>query len=269
MLSPCVFDHTSPIPFTHTQGYVPRSPNGTLPPLDPFVEIDQQHLAINPPNKITSHSTGRSTDTSTYNGEISRYTNQSHVKGAASADVYNEETPQSQQRGGSVPMTSSSVAAVQADGPSNGTRVPAYALRHNRASPAGLLHRGMEIPPQQTRSEPVIAQQRTSHSVAPPLPRRSITPPSYSPALAPSQPHPITNGYYVMPSKSVSTSRHEPVPANNFHLNASNVLKYTASSPEAARIPPLETRGKYSCPRCARRFADKSEFSDHKVRCIN
>ena len=215
-------------------------------------------------------------DTTSQNGEISKYANQSHGRGVTDTSTYNGEVPPSRQRGGGVPMGSSSVAAVQADGVVPGlyrgsdTRVPTHAL-HRKVSPAGLLHRGLESPPQQTRSEPVITQQRTSYTVAPPLPRRSITPPSYSPALPSSQPHPITNGYHnhVTSPKSVSQSRHESVPVNNFHLNASNLLKYTASNPEAARIPPLETKGKYSCPRCARRFADKTEFTDHKIRCIN
>lgn len=33
-------------------------------------------------------------------------------------------------------------------------------------------------------------------------------------------------------------------------------------------IPPLETNGKYSCPRCERKFESKKICSDHKARCI-
>lgn len=32
--------------------------------------------------------------------------------------------------------------------------------------------------------------------------------------------------------------------------------------------PPLETKGKYSCPRCERKFESKRTWTDHKSRCM-
>lgn len=32
--------------------------------------------------------------------------------------------------------------------------------------------------------------------------------------------------------------------------------------------PPLETKGKYSCPRCERKFENKRIWTDHKSRCV-
>lgn len=32
--------------------------------------------------------------------------------------------------------------------------------------------------------------------------------------------------------------------------------------------PPLETKGRYSCPRCERKFENKRDCNDHKSRCV-
>ena len=33
-------------------------------------------------------------------------------------------------------------------------------------------------------------------------------------------------------------------------------------------VPPMETRGRYTCPRCERKFENKSDFNNHKIRCV-
>lgn len=35
------------------------------------------------------------------------------------------------------------------------------------------------------------------------------------------------------------------------------------------KLPPMQTKGRHKCPRCARRFVDSAECSDHKARCIS
>ena len=39
-------------------------------------------------------------------------------------------------------------------------------------------------------------------------------------------------------------------------------------NPNVSHIPPLQTRGKHVCPRCARRFTDRTECTEHKLRCL-
>lgn len=34
-------------------------------------------------------------------------------------------------------------------------------------------------------------------------------------------------------------------------------------------IPKVESKGKYACPRCARRFNNKVDCNDHKARCMS
>ena len=34
-------------------------------------------------------------------------------------------------------------------------------------------------------------------------------------------------------------------------------------------IPKVESKGKYACPRCARKFANKADCNDHKARCMS
>ena len=34
-------------------------------------------------------------------------------------------------------------------------------------------------------------------------------------------------------------------------------------------VPTVESKGKYACPRCARRFNSKADCSDHKARCMS
>ncbi len=34
-------------------------------------------------------------------------------------------------------------------------------------------------------------------------------------------------------------------------------------------VPPLQTKGRFKCPRCARRFLNNADCNDHKTRCIS
>ena len=33
-------------------------------------------------------------------------------------------------------------------------------------------------------------------------------------------------------------------------------------------VPPMETKGRYSCPRCERKFVKKTDCTEHKKRCM-
>lgn len=228
---------------TH-QGYVPRSPNGTLPPLDPYVEIDQHDR----PPYIANGSTNGVTHASACNGEL----------------------PQSYQ----YTSQASTVEKVQEDSGHRTTsslyRGTSRSLRQDRLIPGGLLHRGVEPQREYTRSAPEL-QHPASQKYPPLSNRRSVTPSPSPPPLSPSRLYPITNGYHSEAQTSgVMTNGHQPTyAANKSHLSATNIMKYSSGNPDVVRIPPMETQGKFSCPRCARRFVEKSEFSDHKIRCIN
>lgn len=225
----------------HSQGYVPRSPNGTLPPLDPYVEIDQyDHQPY-----IANGSTNGIVDTC--NGEVPH--RQQHSDRTSTMETVQQD---------SAYKTSSSLYG--------GTPATSRLVHQDRRIPGGLLHRGVEPQREYTRSAPAL-QQPPSQKYPPLSSRRSVTR-SPSPPLLPPHSHSITNGYAQ--TSGTVTNGHQPMfAANNFHLNAANVMKYSVGNPDVARIPPMETVGKFSCPRCARRFVERSEFSDHKIRCIN
>ncbi len=95
----------------------------------------------------------------------------------------------------------------------------------------------------------------------------------------------VTNGYVdpspLLPSRrvqyppSVPRSQHysQHVTHRNQELVVSqfsrlNTPDPTSANPDVSHIPPLESKGKHSCPRCGRRFSKKSDCEDHKVRCL-
>ncbi len=38
---------------------------------------------------------------------------------------------------------------------------------------------------------------------------------------------------------------------------------------DVMKVPPLQTKGRHKCPRCARKFQTSAECNDHKTRCIS
>ena len=76
--------------------------------------------------------------------------------------------------------------------------------------------------------------------------------------------------------------RHTNSPANNSSPVAKNRIGHVSKFSEngvrelngqvngtVQKLPPMQTKGRHKCPRCARRFGDSSECADHKARCIS
>ena len=68
-------------------------------------------------------------------------------------------------------------------------------------------------------------------------------------------------------------------PTHNGHVSKSPYHGHPAADREDANLvrpafqertnaPPLETKGRYSCPRCERKFESKKLCTDHKSRCM-
>ena len=109
--------------------------------------------------------------------------------------------------------------------------------------------------------------------------------PRYNGRLSPTPvitPHPVVNGIDnppvangFDPTPIANGIDHHPHLSRN-HLNHSELAAHKLAgsapqmyaNPDVSQIPPLETKGKYSCPRCARRFGDRTDCDDHKTRCL-
>ena len=48
-----------------------------------------------------------------------------------------------------------------------------------------------------------------------------------------------------------------------------NTSDPTSANPDVSHIPPMESKGEYSCPCCAHSFSKKTECEDHKIQCLS
>ena len=89
---------------------------------------------------------------------------------------------------------------------------------------------------------------------------------SQQPQPRPSQPRVngySTNGAQLVNGDGLIRNSDYRYPANFQQLVVGN------SSQLAQVIPKVESKGKYACPRCARKFANKPDCNDHKARCMS
>ena len=71
------------------------------------------------------------------------------------------------------------------------------------------------------------------------------------------------NGAQLVTGDGARVARY-PYPPNFQQL----VVGGTGSS-QGQVVPRVESRGKYACPRCARRFNSRADCNDHKARCMS
>ena len=74
-------------------------------------------------------------------------------------------------------------------------------------------------------------------------------------------------------NSSASPHRNRVGVANGFSngvgmANGVGVINGVYPAPPTSAIPPMETKGRYSCPRCGRKFKVKADCTDHKERCL-
>lgn len=172
------------------QGFVARSPSA-LPPLDPYVEIDQNIPAIPP------HSNGWPTAPNiTFNGR-------DHAMVMQNGTVVSNRHDHALQNGARH-MVNGSTSPVRRR---SANSTPTNSCR--------LVPRGME---EEVSSAPAVVNYSTDSS-----------------------------------SSSSSSSD-------------SGVVDSDAAKQSP---PPLTSKGKHMCPRCARRFPDQKVFQQHKDRCLS
>ena len=161
--------------------------------------------------------------------------------------------------------------------------------RDNKAYGASILSRGNL---QQTSSAPATGDQL----VKPPSPneRRSHTPsPTHTNGYACNAPvkgyimqnghlagadvpnsyqqqQPYVNGY------SASAGRNAAVDSDGVNWVQGKFQELVVSHDrnsgtggQVQQFPPIDSKGKYQCPRCARKFMRKADCIDHKARCIS
>ena len=105
------------------------------------------------------------------------------------------------------------------------------------------------------------------HIVNPPVAQRATSIPSGH--IDP--PVPVRTVHYP-PSANYSNIQHSRQ-YNQEHAIVSKFSKLntadpTSANPDVSHIPPMESKGRFSCPRCGRRFSKKNECDDHKIRCL-
>ena len=222
------------------------------------MEIDQQHHTIKPVNRSISRS-----DSNLYNSSEQQTVTYSHANGHDLALANGH----------------SATAHGHTRAPRGSSRVP-----------QGVRARGVEdwetrSAPSTVSVEPPPIQHRTSATstsdTATEIPRHNgrlsptpiITPPpvsngiSHSPVANGTNHTPIANGIDHLPQLSRNHVNYSEVTAPRAHKLAGTAPQMYAN-PDVSQIPPLQTKGKYSCPRCARRFTARTDCEDHKVRCL-
>ena len=83
----------------------------------------------------------------------------------------------------------------------------------------------------------------------------------------PSPRPPMVNGYSTNGAQLVNG---DGLIRNPDYRYPANFQQLVVGTGQPQVIPPkVELKGKYSCPRCARKFAHKADCSDHKARCMS
>ena len=214
------------VPPPPPQGYVPRSP---LPPLDPYVELDQQDVALG---------TGSHSDSALY---------LRHAPPASTA----------------APSAQASVALHR---PSGGVaRVmlarSAPSTATHPTSPPSPPHTSAPPPPTHTLcsvTPPTSSYVANGYSYAPAV--NSFT------SAANAAPSPVLKGYTppIPNAHGPSPVPNSPSPIPNGQAPIAGHTEVRLSA-----IPPLRTEGRFKCPRCGRRFATSEECDGHKLRCMS
>lgn len=250
-----------------SQGYIPRSPNSALPPLDPYVENDP------PPSTHGAHLAPPIKSSSTLNGmgpSGGRRLAPGKFLARSAENVSSRSAPTTSEQRHLSPPT----VQRKSHPPS-----PTYVNIHNHqyqpqmpvvpATSNGYIMQNGHIA---TNALPVTNQkfqQPNRHQQQQPIQQ-------HAPAVVNATPVPYMNGYIdghlptnapqLVAADALRTDRYG-YPANFQQLVVGGSGQAAQQAPVA--IPRVESKGKYSCPRCARRFNYKTDCNDHKARCMS
>ena len=240
-----------PFLFTHCpQGYIPRSPNGALPPLDPYVEID-------PPPQPRSGRPAPPTNSTTTNS--SHYLAPSR-RGLAHGQLLARSAED---------ISRSAPTTAQHQNPSP----PVVQRKSHPPSPTYVNQ--SQIP---TTNGGYIMQNGHVVSSRPGNQYETATSRYQQPGQAlvsGSSSVPYTNGYpdglAVPNGTQLVTGDGARINGYQFPPNFQQLVVGggTGHGPQAQVIPRVESKGRYACPRCARRFNSKIDCNDHKARCMS
>ena len=233
--------------FSPPQGYKSRSPNGTLPLLDPYVEVDQHHGV----NRSISRSDSNLYHSSEQQQTQSRANGHEGATAHGHARVFRGAPPGVCARGVEDWETRSAPSTVSVER----TKPPSPSLlTQHRSSAASTAYTSTEVPRYNGRLSPTPV-------ITPPLVSNGIDNPPVVNGISHT---PFANGIDHLPQLSRNHVNHSEVSAHKLAGTAPHMY----ANPDVSKIPPLQTKGKYSCPRCARRFGARTDCDDHILRCL-
>lgn len=226
-----------------SNGYITRSPSGHLPPLDPFVDHDKESSKL--PRSRSPRLLTRGVDL------VQAYSNSQGAQAysgpqRSGSDFLDSERSRS-------PIKSNGTGGSYM-GPSPRPVSPIYA--QSATTNAGLTNGA----PFRPNFPPSMTNGSTTN--------RSSTAPPHSNGHHNGYANGLTATNGVAPNTAGGNNPMAP----SYH--AMEVIEQNPVRPviQDQGIPrtngPLETKGRFSCPRCERKFENKRIWTDHKSRCI-
>lgn len=273
--------------FHQSQGYVSRSSNGPLPPFDPYVEVDPPTYRVpqtdlSKPNQHLSNGAIKlqAVVPRTSGGHKGRLlTRSSDIESHSAPTSFDSETVKmGSSRWADTPRSKTPTPPLRRlDAHHDDQRTNLGPSRHHD----GMNSEPTNVSPIGVISEPSYAHNGTSHNG--PLPPNATNDVSgyimkngdvLSPTNDDRLVHNITRQPPLYNSRSSSASsdpRVKPVPKDR--RKSLDILEPTKSVPfykeVLGKMPQGLIKGQHKCQRCARRFTNKAEYSDHKARCIS
>ncbi len=269
----------TPPPHTHTlQGFVSRGSNSTLPPLDPYVEHDPpSHSApsiLEPPQPAPRRNSPPTRRDNHGNYLLAR-SSVSEDPHSAPASMGNEQPSPpivERKRSASPQNFKTNNPASRSNGGMNGHTQSGYSNGYVELTPR-VANGHQNVYPDATY--PAFPRGQSIHSngyimqnggvVEAQAPRRVEIDTGSKKIATPPQMNGI-NGHSVINSANSSPKRVTSDGTTSTSTRANVVI---SRSEEALKIPPMQTKGRHKCPRCARRFQSNGECEDHKARCIS
>lgn len=232
-----------------SQGYIPRSPNSALPPLDPYVENDPP-----PPHRRNLAPTS-SSNTMIANPNLnglapSRRLVPGQFLARSSEDVSKSAPTTTEHRVHPSPPT-----VQRKSHPPSPTYVNMQDSHQTNQQMQALL--------------PLHTQQPSTNGYI--MQNGHIAPTNQGINHHQPSPQPMVNGYsstsgaQLVNGDGLIRNSDYRYPANFQQLVVGN----SSSNNQPHVIPRVESKGKYACPRCARKFNNKADCSDHKARCMS
>ena len=146
----------------------------------------------------------------------------------------------------------------------NGHPAPAYPPGSH--SNGYIMQNGGVVPANKQHRVVVDSEESTSVSADSGISNGHMSPPAHS------VPHRVNSDGHLNRmalSPPVETAKNSTQEVEGQRTNNASKDRTQNSEVEVHKIPPMQTKGRHKCPRCARRFQHSSDCEDHKARCIS